>query len=283
MQIAIVGAGRIGSTFAFHLARGGHDVTLIARGARLAALQNDPAIETVSGERVSIQVADAIDLAKRWDLLLVTVLAHQADALLPSLHLSAAKKIMFMFNTVESLTRLREAVDPPRFEFGFPSVMALFVDGKLRCSVDKPGQVTTVTSEAFRSLFAEAGIPSQVCDDMESFLRSHAAFVVPLMAMGQVVYARGLGLTWAEAKRYARAMAEGFGLVRQLGNSVTPSAVSVISRLPPWLATALMWGASRLGAVRDLGAMGPSEVRQLIDAMTAEAPEENSELLAIRP
>jgi 2-dehydropantoate 2-reductase len=283
MQIAIVGAGRIGSTFAFYLARAGHDVTLVARGARLATLQSDPAIETVSGERAAIQVADAIDLVKRWDLVLVTVLAHQVDDILPSLHLSAAKKIMFMFNTVESLTRLREAVDAARFEFGFPTVIAAFVDGKLKCSVDKPGQITTVTSEPFRSLFAEAGIPAEVSEDMESFLRSHAAFVVPLMAMGQVVYARGVGLSWGEAKRYARAMAEGFGLVQRLGNSVTPSVVSLLSRLPPWLATALMWGASRLGAVRDLGAMEPTEVRELIDAMTAEAPEENSELLAIRP
>jgi 2-dehydropantoate 2-reductase len=283
MQIAIVGAGRIGSTFAFQLARAGHDVTLIARGARLSALQHDPAIETVSGERARVKVEGAIDLMKRWDLLLVTVLAHQVDDLLPSLHLSAAKKIMFMFNTVESLTRLREAVDPARFEFGFPTVMAAFVDGKLKHSVDKPGQITTVTSEHFRALFAEAGIPAEICADMESFLRSHAAFVVPLMAMGQVVYARGMGISWPEAKRYARAMAEGFGLVERLGNSLTPAAVSLLSRLPHWLATALMWGASRLGAVRELGAMGPTEVRQLIDAMTAAAPDENSELLAIRP
>lgn len=283
MEIAIVGAGRIGSTFAFQLARAGHHVTLIARGARLNALRSDPAIELVSGERVEVEVADAIDLARPWDLLLVTVLAHQADELLPSLHLSAAKKVMFMFNTVESLARLRDAVEPTRFEFGFPTVTAAFVDGKLKRAVDKPGQITTVTGEPIRALFAEAGIPAEVSDDMESFLRSHAAFVVPLMAMGQVVYARGVGLSWAEAKRYARAMAEGFGLVRQLGNSVTPAAVSVLSRLPAWLATALMWGASRLSAVRDLGAMGPAEVRQLIDAMTAETRGEHSELLAIRP
>ena len=32
LQIAILGPGRIGSAFAFHLARdGGHDVTVIAR------------------------------------------------------------------------------------------------------------------------------------------------------------------------------------------------------------------------------------------------------------
>jgi 2-dehydropantoate 2-reductase len=35
MQIAIVGPGSIGSTFAFWLSEAGHDVTVIARGTRL--------------------------------------------------------------------------------------------------------------------------------------------------------------------------------------------------------------------------------------------------------
>ena len=44
MNIAIIGAGRIGSTFAYYFSRGGHEVTLIARGQRLEALQRDGAI-----------------------------------------------------------------------------------------------------------------------------------------------------------------------------------------------------------------------------------------------
>ncbi|MCY1008568.1 hypothetical protein OV079_24005 [Nannocystis pusilla] len=41
MKIAILGRGGIGSTFAFQLARAGHDVTVIARGARLAYLERE--------------------------------------------------------------------------------------------------------------------------------------------------------------------------------------------------------------------------------------------------
>ena len=39
MKLAILGTGGIGSTFAFHLARAGHDVTVIARGKRLEQLR----------------------------------------------------------------------------------------------------------------------------------------------------------------------------------------------------------------------------------------------------
>jgi 2-dehydropantoate 2-reductase len=283
LQIAIVGAGRIGSTFAFHLARAGHDVTLIARGQRLAELEQDPAIELVSGSRETVKVQASIDLSKPWDLLLVTVLAHQADALLPSLHVSAAKTVMFMFNTVEPLERLRDAVGEARFAFGFPTVMATFVGGRLKCSVDKPGQMTTVTSEVWSDVFNRAGIPAEVHADMESFLRSHAAFVIPLMAMGYLVHTRGRGISWTEARRYARAMSEAFGIVQQLGHRVTPSLVAALSRMPFTMRAALLWCLSRLAAIQELGAMGPSEARALIDKMTTAGPGPIEELLAIRP
>ena len=51
MQIAIIGLGGIGSTFALQLARAGHDVTAIARGRRLEQLERDAAIVTAAGER----------------------------------------------------------------------------------------------------------------------------------------------------------------------------------------------------------------------------------------
>ena len=64
LRIAVVGPGRIGSTFAFQLAHvGGHDVTVIARpgSARLAQLRRDGAIIDTSGERAVVHVDDALD------------------------------------------------------------------------------------------------------------------------------------------------------------------------------------------------------------------------------
>jgi 2-dehydropantoate 2-reductase len=39
VQVAVLGAGVVGSTYALHLARTGMDVTLLARGARYEALR----------------------------------------------------------------------------------------------------------------------------------------------------------------------------------------------------------------------------------------------------
>jgi 2-dehydropantoate 2-reductase len=281
MRIAIVGPGAIGSTFAYQLAKGGHAVTVIARGARLEQLQRDQAIVLASGERAAVEVHGALDAATPYDLVLVTVLAPQVGAVLPALRASAARRVMFMFNTFEPLDPLREAVGAERFVFGFPGgVFTILRDGKIEPQI-RAG--TTVGDAAWAKLLTEAGIPAEVDGDMHAWLRSHAALVVPLMAMSTVVVQRGAGVSWREAGAYAEAMEVGFRIVRELGHTITPSSVRTLSGLPRPIARAALWGMSRTKMVRDLGALGPAEARMLIDMMTAAAPGKTAALLAIRP
>ncbi len=84
---------------------------------RLQQLQRDDGIIDVNGERAHVHVIDALDEGTPYDLLIVTLLDHQADAVLPSLQRSAAKCVQFMFNTFRP-ERLREALvhstDPGR-------------------------------------------------------------------------------------------------------------------------------------------------------------------------
>lgn len=283
MKIAIIGPGRIGSTFAFFLSRAKHEVTVVARGARLEALTRDPAIVTVDGQRAPISVATGLDLAVPWDLVLVTVLAEQSDALFPALRASAAKQVLFLFNTFEKVDRWREVVGAERFAFGFPTMTAFFVDGRLESTVKAPGMSTTVTSEAIAKVLSGAGLPSTVEPDIESFLRSHAAFVVPTMVAAVMTWQRQTGLTWAEASTLSAAMVEGFEVVRGLGNAVIPGMVAALARLPSVVLTGLLWAAARTSGVRNLGAFGPGEARALIDAMAKAAPGKTPKLLAIRP
>lgn len=282
MQIAILGTGAIGSTFAYQLAKAGHDVTVIARGARLAQLRYDNAIVLTSGERAPVRVEAALDTAQAYDLVLVSVLATQVDALLPALQQSAAKTVMFMFNTFEPLDRLRDAVGPERFVFGFPAgVFTLLIDGKIRPQI-RAG--TTVGDATWARVFAGAGIPSSVDPDMHSWLRAHAALVIPLMSIGTVVVARdNRGIAWREAAAYARAMRDGFAIVRSLGHRLAPSWLAALAALPRAILTALLWMMSRTTMLRDLGRLGTAEPRMLIDMMTAAAPNQTSALLAIRP
>ena len=181
MQIAVIGLGGIGSTFAFQLARAGHEVTVVARGARLEQLRRDGAIITTDDERAPVRVSGELDADTDWDLVLVTVLVSEVDVLLAPLGRCAGKTVMFMFNTFDSLDRLRDAVGPQRFAFGFPALMASVEDGKLSATIPRRGITTTVNEPLWAKVFADAGIPATVHDDMESWLRSHAALIVPLM------------------------------------------------------------------------------------------------------
>lgn len=281
MNIAILGTGAIGSTFAWHLARAGHQVTVVARGARLEQLQREQAIVRGDGERTPVSVAAALDQATPWDLVLVTVLATQVGTVLPALKASQARRVMFMFNTFESIEPLREAVGAARFCFGFPAgVFTLLIDGRIHPTV-RPG--TTADDREWAALFSAAGIPTVVEPDMQSWLRSHAALVAPLMSTGVKVHERGSGLTWAEAGLQARAFLAGFAIVAAHGHAFLPGYVAALARLPGVALTGLFWALSRTSMLRDLGRLGSAEPRMLIDMMNAASPQLAAPLLAIRP
>src|SRR5262244_3089769 len=124
LSIAIIGAGKIGSTFAYQLARAGHDVTVIARpdSLRLQQLRRDQGIILKTGERAAVRVADKLDEEAAYNLVVVTTPAHQVGAVLPALQRSKAQWVQFMFLSFEP-ERFRDAIGH-RCSFGMPAVMA---------------------------------------------------------------------------------------------------------------------------------------------------------------
>lgn len=281
MNIALIGPGAIGSTLAFQLSRAGHDVTVVARGQRLAQLTKDDGVVRTDGQRAKVTVHAQLDTTAAYDLVLVTVLATQVDAVLPALKASAAKKVMFLFNTFEPLAPLRDAVGARRFAFGFPGgIFCLLVDGRIRPTI-RAG--TTMDDAATAKCFEAAGIPTALEPDMHSWLRSHAAMVVPLMSIGVLAHTQKRGASWREARAHALAYRTGFELVRAVGNAWLPKALGTLSRLPLVMLTFLLWALSRSSMLRELGALGATEPRMLIDMMKATKPELAAPLVAIRP
>lgn len=281
MNIALVGPGAIGSTIAFQLSRACHAVTVVARGQRLAQLTKDAGIVRTDGERAGVTVHAQLDVTVAYDLVLVTVLATQVEAVLPSLKESAAKKVMFLFNTFDSIAPLREAVGAQRFSFGFPGgIFCLLIDGQIRPTI-RAG--TTMDDAETAKLFESAGIPTTLDGDMQSWLRTHAAMVAPLMSIGVIAHTQQRGATWGEARAHALAFRTGFDLVHAVGNAWTPKNLGSLSRLPGVVLTLIIWAMSRTTMIRELGALGATEPRMLIDMMHAAKPELAGPLVAIRP
>lgn len=234
-----------------------------------------------TGEQAAVTVVAELDPAIAFDLVLVTVLAPQVAAVLPALKRSSARKVMFMFNTFEAIDPLRDAVGAERFVFGFPrGVFTLLKAGRIAPQIRRG---TTVSDPAWAAVFTAAGIPTVVDDDMQSWLRSHAAMVLPLMSIGVLSFARRAGISWHEARQHADALYAGMRIVRATGSDVRPSMVAQIERLPHFLLAGLLWMMSRTRMSRDLGELGKAEPRMLADMMSAAAPQLAAPIAAIRP
>src|SRR6202047_4059192 len=87
MKLLVYGAGVTGSLFSARLHEAGHDVSLLARGERLAALRRHGVqlaeADSPAVRRVPVPVVE--HPAGGYDLIAVFVRAHQADAVLESL------------------------------------------------------------------------------------------------------------------------------------------------------------------------------------------------------
>ena len=275
LRIAILGAGKIGSAFAFQLARtGGHDVTVIARpgSVRLAQLERDQAIVDVKGERASVRVAGLLDEEAPYDLLIVTMLAHQTVPLLPALQASAARCIQFMFNTFEP-ERLQAAVGAERCAFGMPFVQAtLDGEGRLKVAIGAGGQKSIMDRQSSVDLFNAAGLPAALEPDMPLWLRCHTPFCVAFESISVAGERRGGGASWGEALVLSRGVHASFALIKALGYKVYPQAKARIDRSPVWVMAAMLWVMSRIRAFRQLLASGEAECRVLVDVMTSAAP-----------
>ena len=87
MKICVVGAGAIGGLFAAKLAAAGHDVSAIARGEQLTALQTQGLqLREPSGTaQYKLRATDKPASLGAQDVIVIALKAHQIAAMLPSL------------------------------------------------------------------------------------------------------------------------------------------------------------------------------------------------------
>lgn len=88
MKICIVGAGAIGGFLGIRLADAGHDVSLLARGAHLAALRDNGAKLVGQQGEIVVRVAASDDPAEfgLQDYVIITLKTPSLPAVVPNLH-----------------------------------------------------------------------------------------------------------------------------------------------------------------------------------------------------
>ncbi|MDQ0810954.1 ketopantoate reductase [Streptomyces sp. B3I7] len=250
VKLLVYGAGVCGSLFAVQMHEAGHDVSLLARGARLTALRRHGvrlAEEDGPVRQVPVPVTRQPD--GEYDLITVFVRAHQVDAVLKSLA-GVRGDVLFLLNWAAGPQPLGAAIGHERVLLGFPSTggttdgdvvrhrKADFLTRRVAIPIGEPDGRTTPRLERIVKTFRTAGINAKAEPRMDAWLRTHAAFTVPL---GQAAYAAGGPVALAGAPDAVRGMLH---LMRQnlaaLETPPVPRAFTVLRALPRGLLVAVL-------------------------------------------
>ncbi len=250
MRILVYGAGVLGSLYAARLHEAGHDVTLLARGQRLADLREHGVVieDALTGERTTTRVPLAERLAPEdaYDLVLVVMRKNQVAAVLPALAANRrTPSVLFMGNNAAGPGELIAALGRERVLLGFgsaggrregPVVRCLWRIGKrqARVTIGELDGAVTPRVQRIAAAFERAGFPVVISPDMDAWLKWHAALVLPLAG---ALYAAGgdnyrLAGTPDAVVLAVRAIREGFAVLRKLGIPMTPRALWPYARLP---------------------------------------------------
>jgi 2-dehydropantoate 2-reductase len=182
LSIAILGAGGVGGYFGAKLARAGHRVTVLARGAHLDAIRGGGlrVRSSIEGEFTApVQAAERLETGAPADLVLLTVKSFDTDAALAAARpvVGAGTAVLSLQNGVESIARIDAALGPGHALGGAayvfatieaPGVIAHRFAGRI--VFGEPDGRLTPRAERIRAGLAGAGIAVELTPEIERVL-----------------------------------------------------------------------------------------------------------------
>lgn len=251
MKLLVYGAGVTGSLFSARLHEAGHDVSLLARGERLAALRRH-GVQLAEGDGPAVRripVPVVSHPADGYDLIAVFVRAHQVDAVLDSLA-GLEGDVLFALNWAAGPEPLGTVIGHDRVLLSFPTDAgtmdgdvvrhrpASFMTRRIPMPIGEPDGRATPRLERIVQAFRTAGINAKAEPRMDAWLKTHAAFAVPL---GQAVLAAGGPTALAADPDAVRAMIH---RMRQnlaaMPNPPVPRGFAALRTLPQGLLAAML-------------------------------------------
>ena len=251
MNILVYGAGVLGSLYGYRLQQAGHEVTFLARGQRLADLL-DRGLELqdlVTGERLSApaRVIDHLEPGGAYDLALVIMGYNKIPGVLPALQANTAiPTVLFMGNNAAGPGELVRALGPDRVMMGFPLASGTIRDGVVHFAAELNGRhsravigeidgAVTPRAEEIAGVLASAGFDVEISPDIDAWLKSHAAVILPLAGMfyGAENDALRLARTRDALVLGVRAVREGIDVLQARGYPVLPSRTEAAFRMVP--------------------------------------------------
>jgi 2-dehydropantoate 2-reductase len=251
-KILVYGAGPLGSLFAAKLQQGGNDVSILARGQRLAELREHAIVlEDVQTKERTVTRAKVVEELKpddAYDLVLVIMRKNHALQILPVLAANhQTPNVLFLMNSASGPGALVDALGQERVLIGFPGSAGYREGHVVRCltgsETDKArvpfgevdGRTKARTLQVARILDSAPGMAAEIRSDMDTWLKYHVALLFPSLA--PALRAAGvdnyrLARTRDLLVLALRGMREAFRVLQAMGLPVTPSKFRLFQWLP---------------------------------------------------
>ena len=198
-RVAVLGVGGIGGYYAGLLARAGHDIFALARGANLAALRKSGLVVRAPGEEWKSAVTvsdDAGELSKSFeadDLVLVTTKAYSLDGIAPAVRRFAERGAVVVpfLNGVSAAERLSE-LGVPRKQLigGVTYISAVRIEPGVferrstfqRVIVGELPNGISPRTKKIATMFADAGAEATASEDITLALWQKFVFLASIAA-----------------------------------------------------------------------------------------------------
>ena len=225
MKIAVMGAGAVGCYYGGMLGRAGHEVTLIGRQAHVDAMRdNGLRIETNAfDKRVPVQASTRADAVRGAQLVLFCVKSSDTESAGRDMapHLEAGAMVLNCQNGVDNAERLqpllRQRVAPAvvyvATEMAGPGHVRHHGRGELVVAPD-------VASKELKDLFAGAGVPLQVSENVAGALwmklivncAYNALSAITQLPYGRLVQGEGIEAVMRDVTDECLALARAVGV-----------------------------------------------------------------------
>ena len=198
MKTLIFGAGPLGSLYAHLFHKAGRDVTLLARGNHYDFIKENGValVNEITGEKNStkVNVINTLGEEDDYDLVIVIMRKNSVKKILPDLAKNKKiRNILFMGNNTLGFEEYLKELPAEKILFGFPGGGGSRIDHIVRYTdSDKPGgkrfpivigEIDGETRERTRQiqqLFESSGVQLRIVDEIDSWLKYHVIFVLPL-------------------------------------------------------------------------------------------------------
>ncbi|MBQ9032507.1 MAG: ketopantoate reductase family protein [Parasporobacterium sp.] len=238
MKVLVYGAGVIGGQLVHAMSKAGNDVTVIARGAWKETLEkNGLSIHHHIQKKDTIDHPRVLDKPddQPYDIAFAVMQYRQMEQILNDLAAVNSPVLVLVGNNLSASEMEQRIMDASKIQrgilFGFGSTAGTRVNGKLttvhvgdgRLTIGKVHAEATEEEKALlKTLFQGSKLSLVWCDNMDAWLKFHAACILPIVYL---CYKTGCDLkrsTGQERKLLHDAVTDAYHLLMELGYPVRP-------------------------------------------------------------